>query len=73
MLSENTPQKFYYKQVLLQYLKDKHVLDVAYSIFRGYIQTIPQFQSYFDWKKRTLGMIGTVRFETNPGEQAQID
>lgn len=73
MLSENTPQKFYYKQVLFQYLKDKHILDVAYSTFRRYIQTIPQFQSYFDRKKRTLGTIGTVRLETNLGKQAQSD
>lgn len=73
LLSEDTPQKFYYKRVLWQYLKDNHGLDVAYSTFRGYIQTISQFQSYFDGKKRTLGTIGTVRFETDPGEQAQID
>lgn len=73
LLSEDTPQKFYYKRVLWQYLKDNHGLDVAYSTFRGYIQTIPQFQSYFDGKKHTLGTIGTVRFETDPGEQAQID
>lgn len=53
LLSGDTPQKFYYKRVLWQYLKDNHSLDVAYSIFRGYIQTIPQFQSYFDGKKRT--------------------
>lgn len=46
---------------------------MAYSTFRGYIQTIPQFQSYFDGKKRTLGTIGTVRFETDPEEQTQID
>lgn len=45
LLSEDTPQKFYYKRVLWQYLKDNHGLDVAYSTFRGYIQTIPQFQS----------------------------
>ena len=73
MLSEDTPQKFYYKRVLWQYLKDNHGLDVACSTFRGYIQNIPQFQSYFDGKKRTLSTKGTMRFETDPGEQAQID
>lgn len=46
---------------------------MAYSTFRRYIQTIPQFQSYFDRKKRTLGTIGTVRLETNLGKQAQSD
>ena len=48
-------------------MKDNHGLDVAYSTFRGCIQRIPQFQSYFDVKKYTLGTIGTVRFETDPG------
>ena len=73
LLSEDTPQKFYYKRVLWQSLKDNHGLDIAYSTFRGYIQKIPQFQSYFDGKKRTLSTKGTIRFETTPGEQAQID
>ena len=50
-----------------------HGLDVGYSTFRGYIQTIPQFQGYFDGKKRTLSTKGKICFETDQEEQAQID
>ena len=50
LLSDDTPQQFYYKRVLWQYLVDNHGLTAAYSTFRGYISKIPVFQSYFDRK-----------------------
>ena len=44
LLSDDTPQKFYYKRVLWQYLVDNHGLTATYSTFRGYISKIPVFQ-----------------------------
>ena len=46
LLSDDTPQQFYYKRVLWQYLVDNHGLTAAYSTFRGYISKILVFQSY---------------------------
>src|SRR5699024_3107600 len=37
LLSDETPQKFYYKRVLWQYLKDNHDLDCSDVTFRAYI------------------------------------
>ena len=73
LLSDDTPQQFYYKRVLWQYLADNHGLTVTYSIFRGYILKIPVFQSYFDRKHTSLSTQHTIRFETAPAEQAQVD
>lgn len=73
LLSDDTPQQFYYKRVLWQYLVDNHGLTAAYSTFRGYILKIPVFQSYFDRKHTSPSMQHTIRFETAPAEQAQVD
>ena len=73
LLSDDTPQQFYYERVLWQYLVDNHGLTVAYSTFRGYISKIPVFQSYFDRKHTSPSTQHTIRFETAPAEQAQID
>lgn len=37
LLSEDSKQKFYYRRVLWQYLKDNHGLNCAASTFREYI------------------------------------
>ena len=73
LLSDDTPQQFYYKRVLWQYLVDNHGLTAAYSTFRGYILKIPVFQSYFDRKHTSPSTQHTIRFETAPAEQAQVD
>src|SRR5690625_805050 len=73
LLSNETPQKFYYKRILWQYLKDNHGLDCSESGFRAYISRKPEFQSYFDSQKARVPAKETVRFETLPGEQAQVD
>lgn len=73
LLSDDTPQQFYYKRVLWQYLVDNHGLTAAYSTFRGYISKIPVFQSYFDRKHTSPSTQHTIRFETAPAEQAQVD
>ena len=73
LLSDDTPQQFYYKCVLWQYLVDNHGLTAAYSSFRGYISKIPVFQSYFDRKHTSPSTQHTIRFGTAPAEQAQVD
>ncbi|MGO5065551.1 MULTISPECIES: IS21 family transposase [unclassified Clostridium] len=74
LLSEESIQVFYYKRVLWQYLKDNHGLDCAQSSFRRYISNNIEFNDYF--KRRKKGYISnksTMRFETDKGQQAQLD
>ncbi|HAV5825667.1 TPA: IS21 family transposase, partial [Acinetobacter baumannii] len=66
-------QKFYYRRVLWQYLKDNHGLDCSASTFRAYIARIPEFKAYFDEDKKIASPKGAARFETAPGKQAQLD
>lgn len=73
LLSEESPQKFYYKRVLWQYLKDNHGLECSASGFRAYISRKVEFQQYFDSKKGRQSNEEVVRFETPPAEQAQLD
>ncbi|WP_026585287.1 IS21 family transposase [Bacillus sp. J33] len=73
LLSDESIQKFYYKRVLWQYLKDNHGLDCGQSTFRGYISSKPEFQSYFESEKRRSSVSEVIRFETSPAEQAQLD
>ncbi|HHE1068329.1 TPA: IS21 family transposase [Vibrio cholerae] len=73
LLSEGSIQKFYYKRVLWQYLKDNHGLDCGQSTFRKYISSKSEFQSYFKSEKRKSTVSEVVRFETPPAEQAQLD
>lgn len=73
LLSNESPQVFYYKRVLWQYLKDNHGLDCSLSNFRAYISKRTEFQQYFDSKKGRNSNKGVVRFETPPAEQGQLD
>lgn len=73
LLSEESPQIFYYKRVLWQYLKDNHGLDCSQSAFRAYISKKPEFQSYFDSNRKRRNRHEVIRYETPPGEQAQLD
>ncbi|HIW33228.1 MAG TPA: IS21 family transposase [Candidatus Paenibacillus intestinavium] len=73
LLSEDSKQVFYYKRVLWQYLKDNHGLDCSASAFRAYIARKPAFEAYFKQGRRLPSPQGTIRFETAPGVQAQLD
>jgi len=73
LLSNESPQKFYYKRVLWQYLKDNHGLDCAPSTFRAYISKRPEFQQYFDAQRGRRSSKETIRYETPPAKQAQLD
>src|SRR5690625_1253640 len=66
LLSDDSPQIFYYKRVLWQYLKDNHGLDCSHSNFRAYISKKPEFQQYFDARSRKCSNQEVVRFETSP-------
>lgn len=73
-LLNNEVKVFEYKKVLWIYLKENYGLDCAESSFRYYIQHHPEFQSYFDGHKADkIKATSIMRFETNPGEQAQLD
>lgn len=73
LLSKESKQIFYYKRVLWQYLKDNHGLVCSQSNFRKYILNKPEFQSYFNSETRKSSNNEVIRFETPPGEQAQLD
>jgi len=73
LLSKESKQRFYYKRVLWQYLKDNHGLECSQSAFRAYITRKPEFQAYFSEGKRLESVQSVVRYETPPGEQAQFD
>lgn len=73
LLSKESPQKFYYKRILWQYLTDNHGLDCSDSGFRAYISRKPEFQSYFESTRKRKSQKEVVRFETPPAEQAQLD
>lgn len=64
---------FAYKRVLWQYLKDNYGLESAQSSFRRYISSIEKFNNYFKEKKKSVKAPSPSRFETKPGQQAQID
>src|SRR5690625_4510834 len=69
LLSNESPQKFYYKRVLWQYLKDNHGLDCAPSTFRAYISKRPEFQQYFDAQRGRRSSKETIRYETRSEER----
>lgn len=74
LLSTENQQIFYYKRVLWQFLKDNHQLNCAQSSFRRYISQHPEFQAYFDRRrKNSTHHQSHMRFETAPGQQAQLD
>ncbi|MDC4239896.1 IS21 family transposase [Clostridium tertium] len=74
LLSEESIQVFYYKRVLWQYLKDNHGLDCAQSSFRRYISNNVEFNDYFKCRKKGyISNKSTMRFETDKGQQAQLD
>lgn len=66
-----TRQFFAYKRVLYQYLCDNHGLQCSQSGFRAYIRRHPELNNYF--RKTKSNNEPVIRFETPPGEQAQLD
>lgn len=73
LLSDECIQIFEYKQNLWQFLKDNRGLDCAESSFRRYISQNPEFDAYFKRNRKKVASNSMMRFETDPGEQAQLD
>ena len=73
-LLNNKIKVFEYKKVLWQYLCDNYGLKCAESSFRRYISLTPEFQEYFDKKKKSaIKAPSVMRYETSAGQQAQLD
>lgn len=73
LLSEECIQIFEYKQNLWRFLTDNHGLKCAESSFRRYISKHSEFDSYFQRNRKTVSEGSHMRFESDPGEQAQLD
>ncbi|MFB3195660.1 IS21 family transposase [Staphylococcus pseudintermedius] len=73
LLSEESPQTFYYKRVLWQYLKDNHGLECSQSLFRSYISKHKAFNDYFKTGAKIKTLKSVARYETAPGTQAEVD
>lgn len=73
LLSDSSIQKFHYKTNLCQYLVDNYGLDVASSTFRHFIKNHEEFNQYFVKSNKIHSSIRCMRYETAPGEQAQVD
>lgn len=56
------------------YLTDNYGLQCSQFAFRAYINKRPEFKAHFDAEKRMTSnhLIG-IRYETQPGEQVQLD
>ena len=73
LLSSET-QVFHYKSVLYSYLCDNYNFDIPRQTFYHHIKTIPEFEAYFKTNKVSgKSSNPVIRYETAPGEQAQID
>lgn len=73
LLSSDT-QVFSYRSILYRYLCDNYSLDVPAPTFYHYLKRHPEFDEYF--KKGRISNADSnpvIRFETQPGHQAQID
>lgn len=67
-------QVFAYRSILYRYLCDNHSLDIPAPTFYHYLKQHPEFDQYFRKNKPSNCTNNPViRFETNPGHQAQID
>lgn len=73
LLSDKNHQVFYYRKVLWQYLVDNHGFTGTYCNFCNYLRKYPEFDSYFRKHKPSNANKVTVRYETDMGQQAQLD
>jgi transposase len=71
-LLENEVQVFAYKRILWQYMVDTHNMPGAYSSFRKYVKKHDELQKHF-MKTTAIKTANTLRFETDAGNQAQVD
>jgi len=73
-LLEDENKTFAYKGVLYRYMKKNYGIPGAESSFRYYISSKKEFNDYFKHNKPTaIKKPASMRYETEPGEQAQLD
>lgn len=73
LLSSPT-QIFYYRSILFRYLQENHGLVGSESTFRHFLSRHPKIDNYFkEGKISNSSLNPVIRFETAPGEQAQLD
>lgn len=73
LLSEDSIQVFHYMKHLWQYLVDNHDFPLKEGTLRNYIRKQPEFFAYFKRRRHTKKNVTHLRFETEPGQQLQID
>lgn len=73
LLSDSNQQVFYYRKVLWQYLIDNHNYSGDYCNFCFYLKKYEEFDSYFRKQRSSNTSQITLRYETDMGEQAQLD
>lgn len=71
--SEDAPKSFAYIRHLYHYMQDTYGMKVSESAFRRYIFSKPEFAAYFGKSQAVTSNRPTVRYETSPGDLAQID
>lgn len=69
LLSNDSPQVFYYKDHLYRYLQREHGLNCTRNNFNYYILNHEEFKNYFKPKGNT----NAIKSETPFGKQAQFD
>lgn len=69
----DAPKCFSYIRHLFHYMKDNYGMQISESAFRRYIHSVPEFAAYFHKTKTVAEKNVTVRYETPPGDLAQLD
>ena len=72
-LLDNEMKVFKYKSVLYRYLCENYQLEAPESSFRRYINSVPRFKNYFEQERHAIKKSTGMRFETDKGQQAQVD
>ena len=72
-LLDDEMKVFKYKSVLYRYLCENYQLEAPESSFRRYINSVPRFKNYFEQERHAIKKSTGMRFETDKGQQAQVD
>lgn len=72
-LLDNEMKVYKYKSVLYRYLCENYQLEAPESSFRRYINSVSRFKNYFEQEPHAIKKSTGMRFETDKGQQAQVD
>ena len=73
LLEPSDSRIFYYKSILWQYLVDNYSYTGNYVNFCAYIKKYSEFEDYFKRRRPSNVNQVTLRYETDRGQQAQLD